>query len=152
MSTWKTVAGVAGGIVVGVSALLVIGFLVVFLGCAGLIGLGQSAVRAEQTVTVTTPTGVERVPRIEIVSVDASVVEENSVFTKYGYLLEVKNNGNTTRTQTLEVELLDDNGFIIDSDYLWGETLAPGSTTLRGSILSTGGKRNAVARVNAKLR
>jgi hypothetical protein len=145
MSMIKTAVGIAGGVMLGLIALII----VLFVGCAGLIAVGQQAQRADQVIEG--PSG-EALSRIEIVSVDASAIENSSFFTKYAYILTVRNNGNTPRTHDFSIELLDAQGFVIDQDRLWGETLMPGETVLRGTILASGDKRNSVTSVNAKVR
>ena len=148
-TTASVAASVAAGTVIG----LFVTFVMLLLSCCGgLLALGEQARNAEQTVTVVGEDGSPRqTQRVEVVKVDASVTEDNSVYTQYAYILNVRNNGGTYN-QSFEVELLDSSGFVIDRDLLYSETLAPGDNVIRGTILVHGAKRNAIASVNAKLR
>lgn len=133
MDTAKTATGVGLGIVIGGVAL----FALPFLGCCGLTVLGSALEEAEQTATV----NGEQVPRYEVSDITVSRVETNSSFSKYSFAFKVYNNG-APSSESFEVELLNTDGLIIDSEIMWNENLSSGPNTLRGTILISANNRD----------
>jgi hypothetical protein len=86
----------------------------------------------------------------EIVSVDSRVMETNSVYWQYSWIVKVRNNTDGVLRLTGEVVFLDGDGFKVDSSSVLDQ-IPPGTQTIAGECLVRTSKAPNVRRVEAKL-
>jgi hypothetical protein len=90
--------------------------------------------------------------RLEIVKIDARVTERNSSWSKYAWLLVVKNRTLEQVGFNAKIEFLDRDGFVIDDDSAYNLGLGPGEEqTFRGYSLIGAEIAGNVASVNARV-
>lgn len=113
--------------------------------------LGGLAVPEPAEVEAPVPVPAQQ-PSIEIVSVKTKELERNSVFTKYGYVLELRNNTSTPWTGSVKVKWLDKDNFPLGEKSARNLSVGPGQTeTFNGYDLISGAQANNVASVTAEL-
>jgi|GEM_PF-3881949 len=106
-----------------------------------------------KAATVETPTKDERPgPSVTIVEINTRVTESNSTWSKFAWVLTVRNDSATPTTLTATIEFLDKDGFVVDDDIQRGLVLpAFGEKTFRGYDLVDATVAGSIDKVSAKV-
>ncbi len=108
---------------------------------------------AGKAATVETSTKDEMPgPAVTIVDINTRVTESNSTWSKFAWVLTVRNDSATPTTLTATIEFLDKDGFVVDDDIERGLVLpALGEKTFRGYDLVDAAVAGSIDQVSAKV-
>src|ERR1051325_1883731 len=115
-------------------------------------GASTSATRVPTTTPA--PVGRSREPstdRSDVLGVEFRVTESNDSWSRFAWILRVRNSAASTRSKLdATIKFLDNSGFVVDTDREYGLTIQPGETKeVTGSALITASSAGTVKRVSA---
>jgi len=122
----------------------------------------QAGRRAERRETVATldlllngptaaPMDIDS-PEVTIVAVDSRIMETNSVWWKYAWILTLQNETGKTLGLKAQIEWLDADGFVIDHDTEYDLVIKPGAQgVFRGESLITSSVARNVSSITASV-
>ena len=91
-------------------------------------------------------------PLITIVSINSRIMETNSIWWKYAWVLTVRNETDASLSMDARIEWLDSDGFVVDNDTGYGLYLkAKEQAVFRGNTLITASSAPNVSSLNASL-
>lgn len=89
-------------------------------------------------------------PTFEILEVDTRVTETNNVWWKYAWLLTLENKSSDLLALSAEIQFLDEDGFVVDDDFVPDMLLGAGETkTFRDYVLIDADAASKVDAINA---
>ena len=101
--------------------------------------------------TITNESG-ENVPAVEIISIETKATESNPVWTKYSWVLTVKNNSDRSKTISPTFKWVDDDKFVLDQANEYGLSLPAGEeSTFNGYQLIDAGPAQNVSGIEVEL-
>jgi hypothetical protein len=91
--------------------------------------------------------------QFEILGIDTKITEANNSWSKFAWILRVKNLSNTALSIQATIEFLDGDGFVVDDDFRPNLLLPPNQEeTFTGYELIDAFVAGNVASINAKVR
>lgn len=99
------------------------------------------------------PQAKPNLPSIEIISISTRATEKNNSWHRYAWILELKNNTNSTISRDADFQWLDSEGFVIDTDREY-DLLIPANQekTFRGDVLINTPGAHSVESISVSLR
>ena len=136
-------------VITGVISVVVLLIIFSSVGSSG--DKGSNTVFEEGSETTAEQEGTAK--PIEVIDVSTKVTEQNTVWWKYAWVLNLKNNTSQDRSVTAEIKWLDADGFVVDQATEWSlEVPANSEETFNGFSLITANVAPTIQTVEAEIK